>query len=311
VVGRERSPIGVHALVWAGGWSEPEARRAVSSSRAAGFDFVEIPLLDPTAMDVPVTRRILQDHDMAANGCLGLAESTDIAAEDPDVVARGDRLLHDALAVVRDLGGAHLCGVLYGALGEHDQPVTDRGRANSIGVIQRLADTAAESGMSIALEVVNRYESNLLNTAEQAMVYIDAVDRANVVCHLDTYHMNIEEEDMARPVLRCGSRLGYVHVGESHRGYLGTGTVDFASFFGALSQVGYRGPITFESFSSAVVDPVLSTRLAIWRDLWSDSGDVARQARKFIDGQCELAGLTADRSRSAAPTALGHADQHA
>jgi len=73
-----------------------------------------------------------------------------------------------------------------------------------------------------------------------------------------------------------------VHIGESHRGYLGTGTIDFPAFFGALRDTGYAGPVTFESFSRAVVSPDLSDRLAVWRDLWSDGMDLAVHARTFI-----------------------------
>ena len=111
---------------------------------------------------------------------------------------------------------------------------------------------------------------------------LSSMGEDNVVVHADVYHMNIEETDFRTPILACGNRLGYVHVGESHRGYLGTGSVNFPEFFGALKEVGYAGPITFESFSSAVVDPLLSNTLAIWRNLWSDSDDLAAKAHAFI-----------------------------
>jgi D-psicose/D-tagatose/L-ribulose 3-epimerase len=87
---------------------------------------------------------------------------------------------------------------------------------------------------------------------------------------------------MVEGVLAAGDRLGYVHVGESHRGYLGTGNVDFDSFFGALKKINYQGPVTFESFSSAVVDPALSNALRIWRNLWTDSHDLADKAINFM-----------------------------
>ena len=80
----------------------------------------------------------------------------------------------------------------------------------------------------------------------------------------------------------CGDRLGYVHIGENHRGYLGSGHIDFGAFFGALAEIDFRGPVTFESFSSAVVAPGLSNDLAIWRNLWDDGFDLATHARSFI-----------------------------
>jgi D-psicose/D-tagatose/L-ribulose 3-epimerase len=279
------NPIGVHALVWVGGWTEPEARTAIESTKAAGYDLIEIPLLDPWSVDVKMTQRLLEENQLGMAASLGLSPETDVSSEDPAVVQSGERLLRQAVDVVRDLGGDYLCGVIYCSLGKYPGPPSDRSRANSVQSMQRLADHAAASDISLGIEVVNRYESNLFNTGRQALEFISDIDRTNVYVHLDTYHMNIEEPDMVSPVLQCGDRLGYVHVGESHRGYLGSGSVDYAGFFRALAQIGYRGTITFESFSSAVVSPMLSNMLAIWRNLWNDSADLANHARSFIDDQ--------------------------
>ncbi|MGZ6388642.1 MAG: sugar phosphate isomerase/epimerase family protein [Ktedonobacterales bacterium] len=275
--------VGVHALVWAGGWSEQESRRAIESSRAAGYDLIEIPVLDPSAIDVAMTRKVLDDVGLGAACSLGLNPDTDISSPDAEVVARGERLLHDALVVTRDLGAEYLGGVLSSALAKYTRPPSAEGRANAVRVLRGLAERAAASGIALGLEVVNRYESNLLNTVQQALQFIAEVGAGNLKVHLDTYHMNIEESDFVTPVLACGDRLGYVHVGESHRGYLGTGTVDFPAFFRALAAIHYQGTVTFESFSSAVVAPGLSTTLAIWRDTWTDGADLARHARQFID----------------------------
>lgn len=103
--------------------------------------------------------------------------------------------------------------------------------------------------------------------------------------HLDSYHMNIEENGFASPVREVGDRLGYVHIGENRRGYLGSGHIDFDAFFDALGEIGYAGPITFESFSSALVMPGLSADLAIWRNLWDDQVDLARHAHTFMRNQ--------------------------
>jgi D-psicose/D-tagatose/L-ribulose 3-epimerase len=97
--------------------------------------------------------------------------------------------------------------------------------------------------------------------------------------------MNIEEPDMFSPVLAAADRLGYVHIGESHRGYLGSGTVDFDSFFRALATVDYDGPVVFESFSSTVVHPELSSMLGVWRNLWQDGEDLGQHANSFIRNQ--------------------------
>ena len=125
-------------------------------------------------------------------------------------------------------------------------------------MLQDLAKEAGNLEMTLGLEVCNRYETNVINTAADALRLADDIGADNVTIHLDTYHMNIEEDDFVRPVLLVGDRLGYVHVGESHRGYLGSGHLDFTAFFHALADINYTGPITFESFSSAVVSPTFS-----------------------------------------------------
>jgi D-psicose/D-tagatose/L-ribulose 3-epimerase len=145
-----------------------------------------------------------------------------------------------------------------------------------------VAKEAAARNIRVSLEVVNRYETNVMNTSRAGLSYLAAVDSRNVSLHLDTYHMNIEESDMWQPVMDAESQLGYVHIGESHRGYLGTGSVDFDNFFRALKRIDYDGPIVFESFSSAVVSESLSNTLGIWRNLWEDSDHLAAHANRFI-----------------------------
>jgi D-psicose/D-tagatose/L-ribulose 3-epimerase len=161
--------------------------------------------------------------------------------------------------------------------------LTPTGRDNVVGVLRELAADAAPLGAMVGLETCNRYETNVVNTARDCLRLADDIGADNVVIHLDAYHMNVEEDDLVAPVHEVGDPLGYVHIGENHRGYLGSGHIDFPAFFGALVDIGYRGPLTFESFSSAVVAPGLSNALAIWRNLWDDGADLASHARGFIE----------------------------
>jgi D-psicose/D-tagatose/L-ribulose 3-epimerase len=288
--------IGIHALVWAGSWGASECERAVASSKEAGYDLIEFPVFQPSAMDVGAIERALAAHELGVTCSLGLGFHNDINSGDPESVARGEQTLNDALSMARDVGSSYLGGVIFSALGPYPDMPTVRGRQNSVAVIRRLAEKAAASDITLGLEFVNRYETNLLNTAAQTVEYIQEVGAPNVVVHLDSYHMNIEEANFRDPVFDCGDRLGYVHIGENHRGYLGQGHVDFPELFRALAEVDYDGVITFESFSSAVVDQDLSRILRIWRDMWTDGMDLAKQARAYIGEQIEAArGVAAAR----------------
>jgi len=283
------NPLGVHTLVWTGDWTVENAEAAAAHSREAGFDLVEMSLHAPESVDVPRTKEILAAHELKVACSRGLPFDCDVSSDDPATVDRGLSLLRQAVRLTHDLGGDYFGGVLYGALGKYERQPTVAGRANAVGAVRELAADAAELGVTLGLEIVNRYENNLVNTAQQCLGLIDEIGADNVVVHLDTYHMNIEEQDFVRPVRACADRLGYVHVGESNRGYLGSGTIDFPAFFHALADIGYTGPITFESFSSAVVAPGLSNQLAVWRDVWTDGADLARHARSFIADQLKAA----------------------
>jgi D-psicose/D-tagatose/L-ribulose 3-epimerase len=276
--------LGVHALVWAGDLTPESTRKVITQTKAAGYDLVELSLHGPKVMDLALTRDLLQEHALGIGCSRGLTFDADVSSEDAATVARGVALLEEGITITSELGGNYFGGILYGAMAKYHAPVTKQGRQNAIDSIKRIAEFAQKKNVTLGLEVVNRYESNLLNTAQQALALIDEVNAPNVVVHLDTYHMNIEESDFMQPVLLCGDKLGYVHIGESNRGYLGSGTIEFSQFFHALAMIDYQGVVTFESFSSTVVNEQLSNALAIWRNLWDDGMDLATHARAFMEG---------------------------
>ncbi len=242
---------------------------------------------------MPRARASLEAAGLQVACSRGLAFDADVSSDDLAIVERGATLLRESLAATVGLGGRILTGALYSALGKYPAPVSERGRQNAISVLRDLAREAASHGLPIGLEICNRYETNVVNTTRDALRLADAIGEDNVVIHLDTYHMNIEEEDLVRPVWEARERLAYVHIGENHRGFLGSGHLDFRAFFHALADVGYQGPITFESFSSAVVAPGLSADLAVWRDLWDDGEALGGHARRFLAAQLETAATRA------------------
>lgn len=274
--------FGGHALVWAGDWSEASARKAAASAKKAGYDYIEMLMIEPDKIDVAMTKEVLSEYGLSATASLGLSPETDVTSTNPSIVKKGDELLRKVVDKLHAIGSTELCGVIYCSLGKYPGPASAENRANSISAVTRLADYAADKGININLEVVNRYETNIMNTGKEGLKFLEAVNRPNAYLHLDTYHMNIEEDGMSQAVLDAGDALGYVHIGESHRGYLGSGNVDFDTFFSALKKIKYSGPITFESFSSVVVDPALSNALCIWRNLWEDSDDLAAHALKYM-----------------------------
>ena len=182
-------------------------------------------------------------------GCttsLGLEANEDTSSNDRENEKRGQAKLEQAIAMARDVGATHVCGILESAFRKYDRPTTPEGVKRSIEVLQRVAERAAKSNIVLGLEVVNRYESNVLNTASQAVEMCKRIGAPNVKAHLDVYHMNVEESDIRQAIVETGDYLGYFHTGDSHRGYMGSGSIDLAGVFRALVTSGYQGPITFE-----------------------------------------------------------------
>lgn len=275
--------FGCHAQVWCGDWQKADIENAVQGSKKAGFDLVEVNVSVPDEVDAKLTKSILDANGMGSSASMGLALKHDISSEDNGVVADGKEHLIKCLQKVNDMGGKVMAGVNYCAMHKYGGPASATSRRNCATTLKELAARAADMGIVYSIEVVNRYETNIANTGAMAMDLLDeAGNPDNLTVHLDTYHMNIEESAMDHAIGICGDKLAYVHVGESHRGYLGTGSIDWGSFWQALAKHNYKGPITFESFSSAVVSASLSNTLCVWRNLWDDSEDLATSANAFM-----------------------------
>jgi D-psicose/D-tagatose/L-ribulose 3-epimerase len=148
-----------------------------------------------------------------------------------------------------------------------------------------VAERAKASGVALSLELVNRYETNLINTAKQGLAFIKESGSDNIFLHLDTFHMNMEEDDPAQAIRLAGDRIGYFHVGESNRGNLGSGTIDFAPIFDALVAICYDKAIGIEAFDNRGCGDWLKAICAIWRENWTDSDSFATYSRTFVQMQ--------------------------
>jgi len=275
--------LGIHSFVWTGGTTQQDLEGAMEKTHRLGYGLIEFPRLDPNKFDVAWLAGRLRDYGLKVVVTMGLAPDADISSEDPAIVARGEQVLSDTVAITRDLGGSKLGGIIFSAHTKYRNLPTRKGWDNSVAVLSRVADKGKAAGVSLNLELVNRFESNLLNTTAQGLAFIDDTGSDNIFLHLDTFHMNIEEADPVQAIRLAGDKLGYFHIGESNRGFLGSGVINFPAIFDALVEIDYDDWMTFESFSSEVVDEDLSVTCAIWRNTWTDNVEVARLAKAYIE----------------------------
>src|SRR5215212_2146093 len=171
---------------------------------------------------------------------------------------------------------------LYSALHRYDRPPTPENFKAAAEGLSVVAERAKEMGLTLAIEVVNRYESNLINTVEQAVQLIDDVGADNLFIHLDTFHMSIEEDNVAAALRRARPYLFYFELDQNHRGLLSAGTIQFEPLMEILRETAYDGVIGIEAFSAAVSGPRPRVSVAAWRELFSSGDEVAADARNIL-----------------------------
>ena len=279
--------LGVHALVFVDSWDEASIQRATEDAAECGYGLIEVVIFDPDEARPAATAQALAATGLKAVAGMALTPAADISSPDQAIATAGDRLIGDAIGATRDMGATCLGGVTHSAMRRYPTAAAPGTLSRVTETYGRLAEKARAAGIRLGIEAVNRYESNVVNTVDDAARIVRAVGSPALFAHIDTYHMNIEEDGICAAILRNLDVIGHVHVGESHRGYLGTGSVDVSQTFRALAEGGYAGPVVFEAFSPAVLSPPTADALAAWTTRWSDSRDLARSALARM--QAELA----------------------
>ncbi len=272
-----RSLIGAHTFIWSPRWDREGARHAAANAAAAGYDLIEIPLLDPSIVDVGDTVRLLDDLGLSCTCSLGLPATAHLPAAPQQALA----FLTQAILVAAELGSPWLTGALYANIGTLTGSTPTEEELDTVARILHVAAArAADCGIKLGLELINRYETYILNTTDQVVALLDRIGAPNVYAHLDTYHMNIEQPSFTHAIRQLGHRLGYVHLAESHRGTIGEGHVPFDEIFEGLASLDYDGPIVIEAFFNA--DPAIRATTATWQDRNLDPQQFATTSRKHI-----------------------------
>lgn len=270
--------FGIHALVFCDEWDEAAARRSCQAAAEIGYDLIEVLMFDPHALDVEATRNAVAETGLGLRLGMALGPDADISSHDADVAKRGEATVRRALEIASDLGAPGVSGITYAAFNSYSAPPTRAQRDGVVAALARLDSRAGELGVRLGIEPVNRYESYMVNTLDQAAELIRDVGGSNMFVHMDTFHMNIEEADMHAAIKRNAGLLGYAHVAESHRGALGSGQFDLKGYFRALAASGYGGDYTTEAFSSRVLGPDLIGGVRLWRAAFDDAMTAARSA---------------------------------
>lgn len=278
--------FGIHSSIWTMDWTPQAAEHAVAEALRHRFDFVEIALLNPPAVDAAHSRKLLDKAGLPAVCSLGLPEAV-WPSRDPGPAVE---FLKVALDQTAAMGALALTGVTFGGIGERSGfPPTEKELDNVAKALGAAAAHAKKVGVAFGIEPVNRYETHLINTGWQAVAMIDKVGADNIFVHLDTYHMNIEEKGAANAILAARDHLRYIHLSESDRGVPGAGTCDWNEIFAALAAVNFRGGLAMESFIN--MPPELAFGLSVWRPVADSTEQVIGEGLPFLRQKARQYGL--------------------
>ncbi len=273
--------LGFNLLLWTTHVTE-EHWPIIEDLKSTGYDGVEIPMFEGEVAHYEKLGKHLAEMGLGASG-IGVMPGGGASAVSADKAERDAALDHikwiiDCTAAI---GGDVAAGPFHQPLGEFSGagPTADE-QKRVAEVHKQAAQYAAKSGVTLAVEPLNRFECYFINTATQAADLVKAVDEPNYGYLYDTFHFNIEENSITDVIGQTIDQITHVHISENNRGIPGAGHIDFPSVFKALKGVGYDGWMTIEAFGSAMPDLAAATK--IWRPLFDRPEDVYQKGFRLM-----------------------------
>ena len=277
--------LGIFMNFWEKNWAADHAKY-IRKAAEIGFDILEFqaqPLLDMDKQQLLHLKELAAEYGIEMTYSLGLDPRYDVSSADETVRRGGVDYLQRIVEKIGILEGKLLSGVSYAGWGSPNYIVDDKTAIveRSKKSMRDIVKTAENYGVTYCVEAVNRFEGCIINTAQEALDYVNDIDSPNIGVLLDTYHMNIEERSIGDAIRLVGDKLTSFHTGENNRMPPGKGHLNWDEIFGALSDIHYKGRIVSEPF--VMMGGEVGRDIKVWRNLVPDPTE------KGIDA--EAAGL--------------------
>ena len=280
-------PIGVNTWVWTSPLTDAALPALARRIADLGFDAIELPLEEPGDLTVAGVRTALEETGLAPYVVGAMAPGRDLVGASKAAVAATQAYLRECIDLAAGIGAPSVCGPFYAATGRvwrMSAAERDAAYAEWRDHLAPVVEHAAAAGVAIGIEPLNRYETSLVNTVDQALTGLAGLLGPSLGLALDTYHLNIEERSSAAAVRAAGDHLVHVQVSGSDRGAPGGDQVDWPALLAALDEVGYAGPLDIESFTPD--NEAIARAASIWRPLAASPDALA------ADGLAQLRTLT-------------------
>jgi D-psicose/D-tagatose/L-ribulose 3-epimerase len=279
------NPIGANTWIWVSPLTDERLAALAPRVQNFGFDVIELPIENPGDWDPGRARELLDKHGLKATTCAVMSPDRDLVSEDRAVIESTQQYVRSAIDMAASVGARSLAGPIYAPVGK----TGSMDAAERVVVIRRLAESlrplatyAGQRGVTLALEPLNRFETSLINTAEQVMEVVELVGSPALGVLLDTFHMNIEERDPAAAIRACAGHLAHFHACGCDRGAPGGDQIPWTRIGAALRETGYEGPIVIESFT--IENQAIARAAAIWRPLAPTQDAIATEGLRFLRG---------------------------
>ncbi len=279
-----RRTIGVNTWVWTSPLTDERLGEIAATAAGMGFGALELPVEQPGDWSTDAAREVLDRHGMAPIVVGAMAPGRNlVAAPASEVVATQNYLVH-CIGVAEALGASVVAGPFTAATGrtwrmsaeEREQAYRDLRTA-----LAPVVRTAERSGIRLAVEPLNRYETSLVNTVDQALDALGPLLGPGLGLALDSYHLNIEERDIGGAIRHAGEHLAHVQVCGNDRGAVGDDHIDWPAFLDALDDAGYAGPLGLESFTND--NETIAVAASVWRPLADSQDALAERSIRHLD----------------------------
>lgn len=275
--------FGVSTWLWTSPFSTASIAELFPKIADMGFDVVEIAVEDPALIDVKAVQEALVKYNLKANVCGAFGPSRDLTNEDPAVHQNCFDYIAACLDICVALGTDFFGGPMYSAVGKARMvPAEQRKKEWDLAVhnLRIVCDMAAARGLRIALEPLNRFESDLVNTAEDVLRLVKDIQHPAAGIMLDGFHMSIEERDVEQAIVTAGDQLIHLQVSENYRGTPGTGQTPWWAYRRGLEAINYKGTVTIESFTPA--NQELAGAVCFWHPMAESQDGFATEGLRFL-----------------------------
>lgn len=274
---------GASTWLWTSPFQTSSVETLFSKISAMGFEAVEIAVEDPGLIDVETVRVALQKYNLQAVVCGAFSTTRDLTNEDAEIQQNCFKYIETCLDLCVAWSVPFFAGPMYSAVGKARMvPPEQRKKEWQLAVsnLRIVCEMAGNRGLKLAIEPLNRFESDLVNTAEDVVRLVKDINHPAAGILLDGFHMAIEERNIETAIKLAGDKLLHVQVSENYRGAPGTGQTPWSAYKAGLEAINYQGIISIESFTPDNQD--LAAAVCIWRPFADSQDNFAREGLAFL-----------------------------